>query len=152
MAENDKKPGPTLLSRRSVLDLVLAAGGLAWGMGMGIPAAMYLWPARSSGPAESMLSAGPAAEIAVGQAKMIQSQGKPIIVIRLKEGQFKAFSAICTHLGCVVQWDAGRRVIACPCHAGEFSTDGKVIAGPPPKGLAEYPVTVVGAEIKVKVG
>jgi len=83
---------------------------------------------------------------------MTQSRGLPILVIRLSDEKFKAFSAICTHLGCVVQWDAGRKVIACPCHAAEFSAEGQVVSGPPPGPLKEYQVMVIGEEIRIKVG
>ena len=50
--------------------------------------------------------------------------------IRTPQG-FRAFSAICTHLGCIVGWDAARHQIACPCHAGFFDINGRPVAGPP---------------------
>lgn len=139
------------ISRRSLLDMALLIGGGLWGLGMVGPAAIYLWPARSAGPAESVLLVGTIDSIAPGEAKMTQSRGLPILVIRISEEKFKAFSAICTHLGCVVQWDPGRKVIACPCHAAEFSSDGQVVSGPPSSPLKEYQVMVIGEEIRVKV-
>jgi cytochrome b6-f complex iron-sulfur subunit len=63
---------------------------------------------------------------------------------------FRAFSAICTHLGCIVGWDAARRQIECPCHAGFFDLNGRVVSGPPPRPLTEYGVVVVNNEVIVK--
>ena len=140
------------ISRRAWLDLALAAGGAIWGLGMAVPAAFYLWPARAAGPSQTVLKVGPLNSLAVGEAKMLQADGRPLVVLRAAADRVVAFSAICPHLGCVVAWDAGRKVFACPCHAGVFSPEGKVMAGPPPKPLQEYPVMVIGDEIRVKVG
>lgn len=152
MAPEQQQQEKKTMGRRSWLDLVLAAGAAAWSLGAAIPAIMYLWPARASGPSETMVSAGDENALPVGQAKMVQSRGRPIIVIRQSQERFRAFSAICTHLGCVVQWDAAGKVIACPCHAAVFSVDGKIISGPPPRPLAEYPVMLIDGEIRVKAG
>lgn len=63
-------------------------------------------------------------------------------------GQWRAFSAICTHAGCVVDFTGSS--IYCPCHAGYFSpTNGSVVSGPPPSPLAEYGVTVQGGSLYV---
>jgi cytochrome b6-f complex iron-sulfur subunit len=151
MAPEEKDQQEKKMTRRGALDVLLAVGGAIWGLGMAVPAAMYLWPARSSGPAEAVVKVGPVSDIAVGSAKMVQSRGRPIIVLRHGPDEFTALSAICTHLGCVVQWDPARRIIECPCHGGEFSPDGKVIGGPPPRPLQAYPVMVIGGEVRVKV-
>lgn len=118
---------------------------------MAVPAAIYLWPASSRGPKDSVVSAGPADTFAPGTARMMQADGRPIIVIATTQGSFRAFSAICTHLGCIVKWDGATGTIICPCHAGVFGPDGKVVSGPPPKPLPEYEVLVVGNEVKVRL-
>ncbi len=60
----------------------------------------------------------------------------------------KAFSAICTHLGCVVAWNDMIGVIQCPCHDGRFNpSTGVVVSGPPPGPLPPIPVTVEGDQI-----
>lgn len=46
-----------------------------------------------------------------------------------------AFSATCTHLGCQVRWQADEKKFRCPCHGGVYGADGRVLAGPPPRGL-----------------
>jgi len=59
----------------------------------------------------------------------------PCILVRHGES-FSAFSQKCTHLSCAVVWDPGRRLLACPCHDGSFSSkDGRVLGGPPQRPL-----------------
>ncbi|MDG6900769.1 MAG: Rieske (2Fe-2S) protein [Nitrososphaerota archaeon] len=63
-------------------------------------------------------------------------------------GQWRAFSAVCTHAGCVVDFTGSS--IYCPCHAGYFSpTNGSIQGGPPPSPLAEYGVVVQGGSLYV---
>jgi cytochrome b6-f complex iron-sulfur subunit len=114
------------------------------------PALSYLWPVTRSGPSVSQIEAGHADEIPEWGSKKIVAGGSPLIVVRTPGG-FKAFSAICTHLGCIVSWDEASRKIACPCHAGFFDVEGKVISGPPPRPLPPHAVSVVDGKILVKV-
>ena len=71
-------------------------------------------------------------------------QNSYALVIRKEPdpNSFVAFSAVCTHLGCNVTWDAKRKQIICPCHAGVFDLNGNVVSGPPPKPLPPLKVTV----------
>jgi len=48
---------------------------------------------------------------------------------------YRVLSGNCTHLGCVVKWQEENERFACPCHAGFFDKEGKVISGPPPSPL-----------------
>ena len=62
--------------------------------------------------------------------------------------QWRAFSAICTHAGCVVDFTGSS--LYCPCHAGYFDpTNGAVQGGPPPSPLAEYGVVIQNGDIYV---
>lgn len=61
-----------------------------------------------------------------------------IMVIREKEGYFYAISTVCTHLGCIVNWKAQEKIIACPCHGSRFNKLGEVISGPAPKSLPHF--------------
>jgi len=136
-------------SRRDFLDQILAAGGVVWVLGTVIPTAFFLWPARSRGPGSDYVDAGSTADFPVGSERMIQKGGKPVMVLRLKEDEFRAFSAVCTHLACVVSWDPQLRQIKCPCHAGFFATDGSVASGPPPRPLTAYRVNVIDNQVRV---
>ena len=67
-----------------------------------------------------------------------------LIVFRDKQGYFYALSAVCTHLGCIVEWkETGipghpEGVIACPCHGSVFNKTGDVIRGPAPRSLDRF--------------
>jgi cytochrome b6-f complex iron-sulfur subunit len=141
--------GASLPERRDFLQGVLATGGCIWAAGVAVPAAVYLWPARASGPGSDHVDAGSTKDFPVGTERMVQKTGKPILVLRVKEDEFRAFSAVCTHLACVVRWDAQRRQILCPCHAGVFGPDGAVVSGPPPRPLTAYRVVVVDDTVRV---
>ena len=62
---------------------------------------------------------------------------------------YVAFSAVCTHLGCTVQYRSDLKVIWCACHNGHYDLNGNVISGPPPKPLPKYRVAIKGKEIFV---
>ena len=57
-----------------------------------------------------------------------------VFVVREDAG-FHVISAVCTHLGCTVQWKADERRFDCPCHGSRFHADGSVIGGPAPRPL-----------------
>lgn len=66
----------------------------------------------------------------------ILSKGlKKIALYRDKAGTLHTFSAVCPHLGCVVQWNADEKTFDCPCHGSRFSKEGEVINGPAISGL-----------------
>ena len=60
-----------------------------------------------------------------------------LFVVR-EQDEFHVVSAVCTHLGCTVQWKQDRREFACPCHGSRFHDDGSNFAGPAPRPLAWY--------------
>jgi Rieske Fe-S protein len=66
----------------------------------------------------------------------------PIILIHLDNGQIVAYSSICTHAGCQVQFDPAGRDIACPCHGAVFDpyNNAQVVAGPAPYPLQKIPI------------
>ena len=76
-----------------------------------------------------------------GGGKVVAMGSTPVIVTNTAQG-FHAFSAVCTHLGCIVAFDSTLGQIGCPCHGGVFNAStGAVVSGPPPAPLK--PVTVV---------
>jgi Rieske Fe-S protein len=102
-------------------------------------------PVESSAPAVNALAR--TSEIPVGGGKIFD--GQKVVVTQPVAGQFKAFSAICTHMGCTVGSVSGG-LIKCPCHGSEYSIqDGSVKGGPAPKALPAKQVTVTGDQITV---
>jgi len=73
-----------------------------------------------------------------------------VIVIRTGSGSFVALSALCTHQGCTVGYNANSQKLVCPCHGGTFDTNGTVLAGPPPKPLQKFTVTQSGNTLTIK--
>ena len=88
---------------------------------------------------------GMASEVPVGGGKVYTAAR--VVVTQPSKGQFKAFSAICTHVGCICNQVADG-TINCPCHGAKFKiTDGSVVAGPAPTPLAAAKVTVSGGKL-----
>lgn len=137
------------ISRRTFLDFLLMGGLATWAIGFIAPVLSYVWPAQKHGPGTQTVSAGKVDDFKEWEHKMVAVGGQAAIVVRTPQG-FRAYSAICTHLGCIVGWDAQRHQIACPCHAGYFDLNGRPVAGPPPRPLAEFGVAVVNNEVMVK--
>jgi Rieske Fe-S protein len=75
-----------------------------------------------------------------------------IVYLVRQGGQVRAFSTVCTHLGCRVVWRPDAARFRCPCHGGEYALDGRVLAGPPPRGLDELPLRVEGGQAQVRLG
>jgi glycine/D-amino acid oxidase-like deaminating enzyme/nitrite reductase/ring-hydroxylating ferredoxin subunit len=76
------------------------------------------------------------AEIPRDHGAILRSGVSPVAVYRDVEGSLHAVSAVCTHLGCVVQWNAGEKSWDCPCHGSRFGVDGAILNGPARTPLA----------------
>jgi cytochrome b6-f complex iron-sulfur subunit len=125
---------------------LVAAGGVIY------PIISYLWPPKKGGGAsQARVAVATTAELPVGKGQVFSVNNKPVIVINTPDG-YKALSATCTHLGCIVAWNEQRQVIACPCHEAFFNTNGAVISGPPPGPLPTLQVQVEGDQIYVQGG
>lgn len=112
------------------------------------PVVGFLMPSqsgRASGGGKTLV--GTTADIPAGAGKVVAMGSKPVIVVNTPQG-VKAYSAICTHLGCVVAWNDMIGVIQCPCHDGRFNpASGAVVSGPPPAPLPPLTVSVEGDQI-----
>jgi Rieske Fe-S protein len=86
-------------------------------------------------------------DVAPGSAVTFKNAGSPAVLVHLDNGDFVAYSAVCTHQGCTVAYKNGQ--LACPCHGSVYDpADGAaVIAGPAPKPLPEIPVKVQGGDV-----
>jgi thiosulfate dehydrogenase [quinone] large subunit len=86
-------------------------------------------------------------EISPGSAKRFtdSSNGSPAWLVHLPAGGYRAFTAVCTHAGCTVDFQTADQQFSCPCHGGVFSAaSGAVEAGPPPRPLETVAVRVNG--------
>jgi Rieske Fe-S protein len=75
--------------------------------------------------------------------KIIRFGADPVIVIRTDESDFRAFSATCTHLDCIVEYQREHARIWCNCHNGEYDLNGINVGGPPPRPLGSFNVHLV---------
>jgi nitrite reductase/ring-hydroxylating ferredoxin subunit len=92
-------------------------------------------------------SLGKTSDIPVGGGKVFPSD--KVVVTQPEQGDFKAFSAVCTHRGCTVGSVSGGK-IHCPCHGSAYNvSDGSVANGPATKPLASKTVTVQNGELKL---
>ncbi len=91
----------------------------------------------------------PKSDVPSGKAKSIVFNNVPAIVINRPDKGFIVLSKVCTHLGCIVEYNGDKKVMLCPCHAGMFDLDGNVISGPPPKSLQRLPLRVEGETIVI---
>lgn len=134
---------PTI-GRRPLVKYFLGFSIVATLGGVFTPIVGYLWPpSRTSGEGSERTQVGTTADFPVGQGQVLPVNDKPVIVVNTAQGGLKAFSAICTHLGCIVEWDQGRQFILCPCHDGRFNAlNGTVISGPAPAPLPELALTI----------
>lgn len=77
--------------------------------------------------------------------------GRPCLLVRGQNNQVEAFSAICTHTDCTVEYIPAKGVIFCACHNGVYSLEGRNVSGPPPRPLERYQVTLRGEPGKEEI-
>ena len=137
------------LSRRQFMSYLLGFSAIATLAGVLTPIIGYLWPpTQAAGGGSNQVEIGTALDFPAGQGKVVPVNDKPAIVVNTAQGGLKAYSAICTHLSCIVEWDQERQFIHCPCHDGRFNAlNGAVISGPPPAPLPPLVVTEEGDAI-----
>ncbi len=100
--------------------------------------------------AEGYLTLGTAQEL-TENGYLINSKSN-VIVFRNSSNNLSAFSLICTHQGCTVDWKKSSNILYCPCHGSEFTSDGKVVNGPAPSPLPSFEIKEENESILVKVG
>lgn len=141
MGEEKKEKTGKELSRRDFLANSAMTLGLVGSLGVGASySARFMVPAEKKAKFSDVLI-GDAKNLPANAAQeFIDGQGRKALLLNNGK-EVKAFSKICTHLGCEVQWNAEKKEFYCPCHEGRFDANGKNIAGPPPRPLDEFKVT-----------
>jgi Rieske Fe-S protein len=91
-------------------------------------------------------------DIAANTAEIFKFGSRAGILVRTPSGELRAFSAICTHLSCIVQYRPDLGHIWCACHNGHFDLNGRNISGPPPAPLEAFAVNVREDQIVVSKG
>jgi Rieske Fe-S protein len=138
------------VTRRGFINWFLGTSAGAFMLSVLYPVSRYLIPPKVE---ESMaravtLSIKPG-DVKVNTGGIFKFGNRPAILIRTPAGELRAFSAVCTHLACIVQYRPDLRHVWCACHNGHFDLNGRNIAGPPPRPLEQYVVNVRGDQIVV---
>ena len=137
-------------SRRNFVNWLLGTSAAGYVAAVIYPISRYLIPPPYGESATtSVILPFPAAEIAPNTARAFRFGSKPVILVRTDVGELRAFSAVCTHLDCTVQFREDISRIWCACHNGHFDLTGRNVQGPPPRPLDAYDVNVRSDEIVV---
>ncbi len=136
-------------NKRDFLKFALFGGLFAWLGAVIYPVLSYLKSPKQAEVIVNSVKAGKIADFANDSGTIIKFGTKPVILIRNPKGEFKAFSAVCTHLDCTVQYRKDFGMIWCACHNGKYDLNGRNVSGPPPRPLDEFRVTVQGEEVAI---
>ena len=136
-------------SRRNFLKYFLGGSFAAFSFSVIYPIVKYLIPPKSSEPVPTSVIAGTVGELKPNSGKIFRFGSKPGILINTPQGELRAFTAICTHLDCTVQYRDDLQHIWCACHNGHYNLNGINIKGPPPTPLKSFKVNLKGDEILV---
>lgn len=140
---------PASPPRRSFLDFLLGTSALATFGAIIYPIIRFMAPPQIVESAENSVVAAKINEIPPNSGKIFKFGNKPGILVRTAAGELKAFSAVCTHLDCIVQYRDDTKQIWCACHNGQYNLSGKNIGGPPPRPLEEFQVNTRGDDVVV---
>jgi cytochrome b6-f complex iron-sulfur subunit len=147
--------GNDKITRRRAIDVILGSGLGALALATIYPLIKYIIPPETHEAGASSILAAKISELKPNEGKIFRFGNTPAIII-LKPGgdaskasSYVAFSAVCPHLNCTVQYRSDIKEIWCACHNGHFDFNGNVISGPPPKPLKSYRVAIKGEEIYV---
>jgi Rieske Fe-S protein len=135
--------------RRLLSNAVLASGAVATGGAVAYPLGAFLMPPK---PAESSVASVVAAkvkDVPPNTAVPFRMGSRPALLVRLADGSFRAFHAVCTHLSCIVQYRADKKQIWCACHNGFYDLTGRNVSGPPPRPLDSFQAHVLGEDVIV---
>lgn len=146
---NPASTGPTSPGRRSFLDYLLGSTAVATLGAIVYPILKFMTPPQIVESAEQTVVAAKLSEVPVNSGKIFKFGNKPGILVHTANGEFKAFSAVCTHLECIVRYRDDTKQIWCACHNGQYNLSGKNIGGPPPRPLEEFKVNTRGDDIVV---
>ena len=130
--------------RRTFLDALLTVGFVSTAVAIAYPVSQFLVPPASGEPETASAVAGHALELKPNSGKVFKFGNRPGIVVRTADGELRAFSAVCTHLDCTVQFKSDTSQLWCACHNGTYDLSGSVVSGPPPKPLEKFVVNVRG--------
>lgn len=137
------------VSRRGFVEFLLGSGFLATAAAIIYPVVRYFVPPKTADLGGDSVVAAKVGDLKPNSGKIFRFGSRPGLLILTADGQYRAMSAVCTHLSCTVQYRPDLKEVWCACHNGTYDLDGRNISGPPPRPLQTYDVQVRGDEIFV---
>ena len=135
--------------RRGFVQWLLGGGIAASFASFLYPVVKFVMPPDIPEAQVNEVTAGKTADFVPDSGKIVKFGSKPVILVRTADDQWKAFSAICTHLNCTVQFQVNTHQMWCACHNAHYDLNGKVVSGPPPRPLDEFDVRLKGDEVVI---
>jgi cytochrome b6-f complex iron-sulfur subunit len=139
-------------SRRAFL-VAAGAAGLCYAGALAYPVYRYLASPEemaSNATAVTEVSLKDAQKLPAGSVLMFKFGTSPAMLIHHLDGTWASLSAVCTHLGCTVQYEPQADRIHCACHGGVYNAyTGANVSGPPPKPLKKFKVAVNETAVEV---
>lgn len=135
------------MKRRKFLRVMLTVLGSVSFASFAYPLVRFLAPPSGEISEKRLVIAR--SEIPLGTSKSVVYNKKPVIIVNRPGKGFVALSKVCTHLGCLVEYDRDKGRLLCPCHAGSYDLEGNVLSGPPPRPLAKLPLRIEGDHIAI---
>jgi len=145
----DRIPLENVQPGRRWINLLLGSGVVASIISFIYPALRYMIPPPVAESASRSVVAAKVGELKNNSGKIFKFGSRPALLVRLADGSFRAFSAVCTHLNCTVQYRSDLREIWCACHNGLYDLEGRNVSGPPPRPLETYEAHVQGEDVVV---
>ncbi len=141
------------ITRRGFVNWLLGTSAGAFFLSVLYPVSRYLIPPKvEESTARAVTLSIEPGKVKPNTGQIFKFGNRPGILIRTPAGELRGFSAICTHLSCIVQYRPDLSHIWCACHNGHFDLNGKNIIGPPPRPLEQFVVNVRGKQIVVSKG
>ncbi len=141
------------VSRRAAVGSVVGVFSVGYVGAVSYPIYRYLnTPVERAASAAQVTEVSPpdAAKVKLGASQTFMFGSRPAVLIHHEDGQWSAFDAVCTHLGCTVKYESSKDRIYCACHGGVYNAEtGEPEAGPPPRALTRYKVEVKDDEVIV---
>ena len=136
-------------ARRRIVEVLLGGGMFASVVSFFYPVLRYLVPPAVPDLGEDEVVAGKVGDLKPNGSKVFRFGSRPALLLLTAEGEYRCVSAVCTHLGCTVQYRSDLVEIWCACHNGTYGLDGRNVSGPPPRPLEAFQVNVRGSDIVV---
>ena len=138
------------IPRRRFVEVLLGSGFLATAAAFIYPVLQYLIPPKTTDLGSDTVLAGRVGELTPNSGKIFRFGSRPGLLILTSSGEYRAMSAICTHLACTVQYRGDMHHVWCACHNGMYDLNGRNISGPPPRPLELFEVQVRGDQVFVR--